>query len=420
MADDKKAADVDYSLANPDTLTKYKTAGQIAEKVLAQVAALCVPGAKIVELCEQGDKLIEEEVEKVYRGKKVAKGSAHPVTVSSSSLITPYTPLKGDEAEAAVEIQEGEPVKIQLGAQIDLFGAIVCNTVFARAADAASEPVTGREADLALATYFANELLLRLLLPPGLLATGTDEEKAKAVAAKPLPQSKITALLERVTRAYECNLVESTTSWLFERDEIESTKKIVLSPGEGAKGDGVPAVGEVWGVEVGVSLGSGKVKILEQRPTLHRRSTTAYQLTRPTSRKILSEVNKKFHHFPFSLRQLESERDAKSGVVECVRSNIFRAYEVVGDKDAAPVARLLTTVAITKNGLTRLSGPPPLDLSQYQSDKKIEDEEVLKILEQPLARNTGNKKSKNKKKKTAKKEGEAEGEAEEEEAAAEE
>lgn len=42
---------------------------------MAQVSALCVPGAKIVELCEQGDKLIEEEIERVYRGKKVAKGT---------------------------------------------------------------------------------------------------------------------------------------------------------------------------------------------------------------------------------------------------------------------------------------------------------------------------------------------------------
>lgn len=64
----------DYSLNNPDTLTKYKTAGQISEKVLAAVAELCVPGAKIVDVCQKGDKLIEEETAKVYRGKKVTKG----------------------------------------------------------------------------------------------------------------------------------------------------------------------------------------------------------------------------------------------------------------------------------------------------------------------------------------------------------
>ncbi len=40
-------------------------------------------------------------------------------------------------------------------------------------------------------------------------------------------------------------------------------------------------------------------------------------------------------------------------------------------------------------------------MSKYQTDKKITDEEILKILEQPLARNKG--KSKSKKKKHAKK-----------------
>lgn len=268
-------------------------------------------------------------------------GFSHPCTISPASFVTPYTPLKSDENEAALEIQPGEPVKIQLGAQIDGFGSIVCDTVLAGKAD---EEITGRPADLILATYYANELLLRLMLPPGVLASGTDEEKAKAAAAKPLTQSKITSLLDKVVKSYECNLVESTTSWLFDRNEIEGTKKIVLAPAEGTKGEGSPGLGEVWGVEVGVSLGSGKVKTLEHRATLHRRTLQTYGLKRPTSRKILSEVVKRFGNFPFSLRQLEDERDAKAGVVECVRGNIFRQYELVGDKDNSPVARLLTTI----------------------------------------------------------------------------
>ncbi|KAK5663937.1 hypothetical protein OQA88_149 [Cercophora sp. LCS_1] len=404
MATEEK--EVDYTLNNPDTLTKYKTAAQISEKVLAEVSKLCIAGEKIVTICEKGDKLIEEELAKVYRGKKVNKGFSHPTTVSPAAFVTPYTPLAGDEKEAATELQAGEPVKIQLGAQIDGFGSIVCDTVLAPAADKAEEVVTGRSADLILATHYANELLLRLMLPPGLLASGTDEEKAKAASVKAPTQSKITSLLEKVAQAYDCNLVESTTSWLFDRNEIEGKKKIVIAPGEGTKGEGVPEVGEVWGVEMGVSLGSGKVKQFEQRTTLHRRTQQTYALKRPSSRKILSEVQKKFGTFPFSLRQLEDERDAKTGVIECVRGNVFRQYEVVGDKDNAPVARLLTTIAITKNGITKLGTPPALDLSKYKSDKKIEDEEILKILEQPLSRNTG--KSKNKKKKKAAKKEESE------------
>lgn len=192
------------------------------------------------------------------------------------------------------------------------------------------------------------------MIPPGLLAQGTDEEKAKAASQKAPTQSRITQLLEVVTKAYDVNLVESTTSWLFDHNEIEGTKKIVLAPSEGSKGEGVPEIGEVWGVEMGVSLGSGKVKSIGQRPTLHRRTNQTYQLKRPTSRKLLSEVQKKFGTFPFSLRQLEDERDAKSGVVECVRGNVFRQYELVGDKDSEKVARLLTTIGMTFHFFSRL------------------------------------------------------------------
>lgn len=64
----------DYTLNNPDTLTKYKDAAAISQKVLAAVSALCVAGEKIVTICEKGDALLEEEIAKVYRGKKIAKG----------------------------------------------------------------------------------------------------------------------------------------------------------------------------------------------------------------------------------------------------------------------------------------------------------------------------------------------------------
>lgn len=274
-------------------------------------------------------------------------GISHPTTVSPSSFVTPYTPLKTDEAEAAVTLKPGDVVKIQLGAQIDGFGTIVCDTIIVPSSANENDELPGRQADLLLATYYANEVLLRLMVPPGLLASGTDEEKAKAAQAKPVTQSKMTSILEKVVKSYDCNLVESTTSWVFDRNEIEGKKKIVLAPGEGSKGEGIPAVGEVWGVEMGVSLGSGKVKTLENRPTLHRRTTLTFGLKRPSSRKILSEVVKKFGTFPFSLRQLDDEREAKIGVVENVRGNVFRQYEVVGDKDGEPVARLLTTIGMS-------------------------------------------------------------------------
>jgi len=271
-------------------------------------------------------------------------GIGHPTTVSPSSFVTPYTPLASDPADAAMTLKAGEVVKIQLGAQIDGFGTIVCDTIIVPSKENKDKEISGREADLLLATHYANELLLRLMVPRGLLATGSEEQIKKAASEKPITQSRITSMLEKVVKSYECNLVENTTSWLFDRNEIEGKKKLVLAPADGQKGEGVPEVGEAWGVEMGVSLGTGKVKTLENRPTLHRRTTTTYQLKRPSSRQILSEIVKKFGTFPFSLRQLDDERAAKVGVVECVRGNVVRQYEVIADKDGAPVSRLFTTI----------------------------------------------------------------------------
>lgn len=55
--------------------------------------------------------------------------------------------------------------------------------------------------------------------------------------------------------------------------------------------------------------------------------------------------------------------------------------------------------AITKNGITRLAAPGNPDMEKLKSDKKITDEEILKILEQPIAKSAGTKANKNKKKK---------------------
>ncbi|KAI5286229.1 Curved DNA-binding protein (42 kDa protein), partial [Ascosphaera acerosa] len=396
-----------YTLANPDTLTKYKTAADISQKVLAAVTGWCVEGAKIVEICQKGDQLLDEEIAKVFKGKKITKGIAHPTTVSPSSHVTPYTPLVSDEKEAATALAAGELVKIQLGAQIDGFGTIVCdNVLVGRAADA---KVTGRMADLLLATHFANELMLRLMVPPGLVPGG--EQEGEKVAPPPT-QARISQLLEKVAAAYGCKVVENTTTWKFDRNEIEGDKKIIVNPataGAGAapaRGEGVPAVLEAWGVEVGLSLGSGRVKELPLRTTLHRRTTTTYLLKRPSSRQTLSEIVRRFGNFPFSLRQMEDEKAAKVGVIECVRAGVVRGYEPSAEADGAPVSRLFTTVAITKNGLQRLAAPPPLDLSLLESDKTLDDPEILAILAKPLAKPAGKSKSKKNKKK-AKQAGEA-------------
>ena len=42
--------------------------------VLITSEGWCLEGEKILSICERGDKLLAEEVGKVYKGKKISKG----------------------------------------------------------------------------------------------------------------------------------------------------------------------------------------------------------------------------------------------------------------------------------------------------------------------------------------------------------
>jgi hypothetical protein len=68
--------------------------------------------------------------------------------------------------------------------------------------------------------------------------------------------------------------------------------------------------------------------------------------------------------------------------------------------------------AITKNGIQRIAAPPTLDVAKYKTDNKITDEEILKILEQPISKSSASKSKskKKKKKKTAAKKADEESE----------
>lgn len=61
--------------------SKYKDAAEIAHRVLEAVIKLAVDGATVLSLCQEGDKLLDEETQKVYKGKKISKGMTLIVVV---------------------------------------------------------------------------------------------------------------------------------------------------------------------------------------------------------------------------------------------------------------------------------------------------------------------------------------------------
>jgi len=75
---------------------------------IAFVSGEIKAGKSVAELCEAGDKLINEKLASVYKGKKVEKGIAFPTCVSLNNCCGHFSPLKED----SIDLKEGDVCKM--------------------------------------------------------------------------------------------------------------------------------------------------------------------------------------------------------------------------------------------------------------------------------------------------------------------
>jgi len=112
-------------------------------------------------------------------------GIAFPTCVSVNHIICHFSPLPSDEDSEF--LKNGDVVKIQLGAQVDGFAAIVATTIVVGASK--EKPLKGRLADLLTAAHLASEAALRLIKPG-------------------LDNMKVTDTIQKIAKAFDTNPVE--------------------------------------------------------------------------------------------------------------------------------------------------------------------------------------------------------------------
>lgn len=89
-------------IEKPAILDKYKAAALITNAALAKVISLCVPGADIYTVCQEGDKFIDEELKKVFnnkKSKKLERGVAFPTCVSVNHVMGHYSPMVDESTQ---------------------------------------------------------------------------------------------------------------------------------------------------------------------------------------------------------------------------------------------------------------------------------------------------------------------------------
>ncbi|KAI3836825.1 hypothetical protein MKW98_005158 [Papaver atlanticum] len=372
MSDDENKEEKELDLTSPEVVTKYKTAAEIVNKALQLVLSECNPGAKIVDLCEKGDSYIREQSGSMYKNvkKKIERGIAFPTCISVNNIVCHFSPLASDETV----LVQGDMMKIDMGCHIDGFIAVVGHTHVLQ-----DGPVTGRAADVISAANTAAEVALRLVKPG---------KKNKDV----------TKAIQKVAAAYDCKIVEAVLSHQLKQFVIDGNKVILsVSNPETRVDDAEFEENEVYAIDIVVSTGEGKPKLVdEKQTTIYKRAVDkSYSLKMKASRFIFSEISQKFPIMPFSARALEEKR-ARLGLVECMNHELLQPYPVLHEKPGDFVAQIKFTVLLMPNGSDRITSHA---LQELQSTKTTDDDAEIKGW---LALGTKKKKGGGKKKKAKK------------------
>lgn len=366
-------------MANPDVITKYKTAGDITNRVLKQVRDLAKDGSRIFDLCQKGDELLEEELSKVYNSKKaskISKGIAFPTTVNPNNIPAHLSPVSAED-EANLVLKTGDVVNVMLGAQIDGFPSIAAETFVV--GESKELPVTGHKADLLHAAWKASEAAIRTFQPNN-------------------RNWDVTNIVDKVVKYYDCTALESMLTHNQERNVMYGPKEVILNPTKENKNQ-IDTFrfeeNEVYGLDILVSTSAdGKVKPAQYATSLYKLTGNTYSLKLKLSHQILGELKEKSHGpFPININKLLDVRKARSGLIESVNHLIVLPYDIVTEKDGEYVAQFFTTFAITKNGIIKFTSPS-FDADLYKTEKTLGDEAITQLISEPLKKSAKKKKSK--------------------------
>ncbi|ORX34428.1 peptidase M24, structural domain-containing protein, partial [Kockovaella imperatae] len=374
-------AKVEEKGLSDDAITKYTSAGQAVGEVLKKFLPSIAPGKKVLELCIEGDKLINETVAPLWNksknGVKVSKGEQNPIgsllttlgiafptSISVNNVVAHVSPLPSDPE---IELKENDVVKVMLGVQLDGFAVTHAETLHLTS----KAPTSDSAADVIKAAYDAAQIAMRTI-------------KAGA------KNWDVTEVVEKVAKEYGCVGVEGMLSCQHEKNVTDGKKRILLNPTPELKREHETCTfeeGEVYGVDVLVVTGTdGKAKPDPSRTSIYKRANDInYQLKMKTSRAVFSEIQKKAGAFPFTLRSLEDEKRARMGVQEAVTHGLLRPYDIVQTAPGTLVAEFFFTIALLPAGPLLLSPTPAwYSADKVSSSKSLTDETLKPLLTQPL------------------------------------
>jgi len=363
------------TIADDLVVTKYKMAAEIVNGVLKETMAKAVVGASVQELCCFADNKIVELTSAVYKKEKdMKKGISFPCCISVNNCICHFSPTTNNKQED-VELKAGDLVKIDMGAHVDGFIAVVAHTIVVPGEEGDKKMAEGRKADAILAAHYASEAALRLVKPGQETYTVTDT-------------------VQKIAESYNCKPIEGMLSHQLEQNIIDGRKTIIQNPTDAQRKEHEKyefETHEVYAVDVLITTGEGHGRERDAKVSIYKKTGNTYLLKMKNSRDLYSKVTNKFGSMPFNLRSLEDLARAKMGVVECVNHEILEPFQVLYERDGEYVAQFKFTVLLMPNGPLKITGAD-FDPEQCSTENKIENDEILSLLKTSTKRKAAKKK----------------------------
>ncbi|KAJ1657895.1 Proliferation-associated protein 2G4 [Dispira simplex] len=345
------------TIANPHVVGRYKTAAKVTEQALRTVIEACKPGAKVLDLCQLGDRTIQEGLAKEVVSTKITKGISFPTCITPNQFIAHLSPLVADDA-AQWTLVEGDVIKIQLGAFVEGYPAMAGHTIVV-----GQTAVEGRKADVLLAAHYAAEAALRTIKPGN-------------------KNNDVTRIVQKIAEEFGTLPVEGMLSTAMEHNKVDGEKSIILNPNMNQRTSHKVEEfkeNEVYQVDIIVSSGDGKARESSLRTTVFKNTGSAYKAKMQSAQNLIKEVRQSHIHFPFTLRACQDERKARLGVIECVKSGLLAPYSVYTEKEGEVVAQFQFTALVLPTG-TECIIPHLFDPATAKSDKAIKDQAILDLL----------------------------------------
>lgn len=339
----------------PSAFDKYKAAGQIASETVAYLISKCTPGSSIENLCNSGDEFARAKLNSVFTGKlEHGKNLAFPTCISKNEIA-------GYSRDGV--IIDGDLLKIELGVHIDGFPAVLCTTHFVGNSLSKTDP---RTMVLTAAATASKEVL-------NVLRTSNRNLDMVKVLEKVAVESGCQLTTADISYPYAPGVItyqmsQNVIDGHNDDDDDDTVHRLILVRGNSSYDFNLRELdfedGEVYGVDIAFSTGTGKLQPVNMPIAIMKRDHEKFeQLKFKGSHQLIGKL--KNEHFPLEIMNFVTDPQLRLGLRECSERKLLVPYPVMTEKSGEYVARIKFTVVI-KGDKPRIIAAVP---SQPELDK---------------------------------------------------